>query len=156
MVKIPAAVSNIFCAPKIVRRSPAELTSRAEKAILDSRSEKSDDTSLKGHNHDAAISTVGMDCNVKNLYAQKSGAWSDKYPRLAKDPPENEHTSRYALIVRSHNSKDTRKKLELHSIVVQSPLLKHALGTIFKGYPGITTDVDRLEFKEPFEPFVHR
>ena len=103
MGKIPgaAAVSNFFCAPKIVRRSPAELTSRAEKAILDSRSEKSDDTSLKGHDYDAAISTLGMDCSAKHLYAQKSGGWSDKYPRLAKDPPENEHTSRYALIVRS-------------------------------------------------------
>jgi hypothetical protein len=40
--------------------------------------------------------------------------------------------------------------------VIQSPLIKTVLGRVFKGYDGITTELDRLEFAKPFEPFVHR
>ena len=151
------AVKDFFCVPKVARRSPEELTSRAEKLILESRSVKSNDSTLNGHDHDSGSSTIGMDCNVKNLYKDnRIGSWTEKVPRLVKDPPENDQTSRFALIVRKRQSQDTRKKLEIDSIIVQSPLLKKALGTVFDGYPGITTDLDRLEFTEPFQPFVHR
>lgn len=53
-------------------------------------------------------------------------------------------------------SSDTRKKLSLHSIIVQSPLIKTLLGKVFKGYEGVTTNLERLEFNSPFKPFVHR
>ena len=49
-----------------------------------------------------------------------------------------------------------RKKLQIDSIVIQSPLLKTALGDVMKDYPGVTTSLDRLTFKAPFKPFVHR
>lgn len=44
----------------------------------------------------------------------------------------------------------------IDSLIIQSPLLKQALGDILKDYPGITTDVARLKFSAPFECFVHR
>ncbi|KAL8692933.1 MAG: hypothetical protein Q9218_002135 [Villophora microphyllina] len=103
----------------------------------------------------------GMISNVKNLYpgkADESGrsTWVETYPTDLEDPVENDQTARYALLVRNIKSYDGRKKLEIHSIVVQSPLLKKALGVILAGYPGITTSLDRLTFKPPFKPFVHR
>lgn len=46
--------------------------------------------------------------------------------------------------------------LGLHSIVIQSPLLKELLGVVLAGYPGVTVDLDRLEFSGRFEPLIHR
>ncbi|KAL8849320.1 MAG: hypothetical protein Q9221_005671 [Calogaya cf. arnoldii] len=51
---------------------------------------------------------------------------------------------------------DGRKKLEMDSVVVQSPLLKKALGKVLDDYPGVTTSLDRLTFKAPFKSLVHR
>jgi hypothetical protein len=34
--------------------------------------------------------------------------------------------------------------------------LKNVLGGVLEDYPGITTSLERLEFRSPFEPFVHR
>jgi hypothetical protein len=51
---------------------------------------------------------------------------------------------------------DPAKELALHSIVIQSPPLKQLLGRILDGYPGITLELDRLEFIAPFECFVQR
>lgn len=42
------------------------------------------------------------------------------------------------------------------SIVVQSPLLKKLLGEVLKNYPGVTVDLERLEFSGKFEPLIHR
>jgi hypothetical protein len=41
---------------------------------------------------------------------------------------------------------DPAKELALHSIVIQSPYLKQPLGRILDEYPGITLELDRLEF----------
>lgn len=71
-------------------------------------------------------------------------------------PAENEESSQYSLIVRNVKCYDGRRSLEVHSIVVQSKQLKTFLGKVMKGYPGITMDLDRVEFNNPFKPFVHR
>lgn len=68
----------------------------------------------------------------------------------------NAKTARYALLIRNKKSFDSRKKSEIDSIVVQSPLLKAVLETVLEAYPGITTGLDRLTFSAPFQPFVHR
>jgi len=44
----------------------------------------------------------------------------------------------------------------MHSIVIQSPLLKELLRGVLAGYPGVTVDLDRLEFSGKFEPLIHR
>lgn len=42
------------------------------------------------------------------------------------------------------------------SIEINSPWIEKALGDVFEGYPGVETDVPRLEFAPPFLPFTHR
>ncbi|KAG8534018.1 uncharacterized protein KY384_000860 [Bacidia gigantensis] len=147
-----AAVKDYLKPPKTL--SADELTARADQTILESESTKSEDAQPKGKNN--AASSGGLECTVKNLYMDKRGQWTDKYPYFVKNPPENQQTISHAVIVRNKRSTDSRKKFEIESIVVQSPLLKRALHGIFTGYPGITTDLERLEFKAPFPPFVHR
>lgn len=51
---------------------------------------------------------------------------------------------------------DPSKVLAIHSVVVQSPLLKHVLSKVLAGYPGVTVGLNRLEFSGKFEPLVHR
>lgn len=104
---------------------------------------------------------LGMITDVKNLYHSKPDnqgktTWVDKYPDDLEDAAENAESARYALLIRNNKCYDGRKKLQIDSIVVQSPLLKQVLGNVLKNYPGVTTSLDRLTFKAPFQPFVHR
>ncbi len=104
---------------------------------------------------------TGMRCDIKNLYQTEPDEdgernWTEKYPDYIEEPAENSETLRYALLVRNRKSSDSHKKLEIDSIVVQSPVLKRILATVLEDYPGVTTGLDRLEFETPFEPFVHR
>lgn len=114
-------------------------------------------------NGDDAPSSVelGMITDVKNLYQSKPDdrgktTWVDKYPDDLEEAGENAESARYALLIRNSKCYDGRKKLQIDSIVVQSPLLRLALGSVLKDYPGITTTLDRLTFKAPFQAFIHR
>lgn len=91
-------------------------------------------------------------------HPDKSGntSWTKTYPDDLVEPAEDEESGQYALIVRNAKCYDGRRSLQVHSIVVQSRQLKSFLGKVMKGYPGITMDLDRVEFEQPFKPFVHR
>ena len=85
----------------------------------------------------------GIISDTKNLYQSKPDnrgrtTWVDTYPDDLEDPAENAETARYALLIRNSKCYDGRKKLQIDSIVIQSPLLKQVLGTVLKNYPGIT------------------
>jgi hypothetical protein len=82
--------------------------------------------------------------------------WSVQYPTRAGPPAEDAYSLQHAMVARYKLSDDPSKTLDLHSIVVQSPLLKKSLGKVLEGYPGITTELERVEFNAPFECFVHR
>lgn len=105
---------------------------------------------------------VGSVSEVKNIYkssTDKDGVWTwvNKYPEDVEEPAENAVTDTYAVLVRNVKSQDGRKKLEAHSIVVQSPWLQKALGdVILKDYPGVACELKRLTFEAPFKPFIHR
>ena len=76
---------------------------------------------------------VGMISDVKNLYEGKPDSrgrstWVDEYPDDLEEAAENAETARYALLIRNKKSYDGRKKLDMDSVIVQSPLLKKALG----------------------------
>lgn len=71
-------------------------------------------------------------------------------------PAENSESNQYALVVRHVKCYDGRRNLEVHSVLVQSDHLKNFLGEVFDGYPGLTMKLDRIEFKKPFKPFIHR
>ncbi|ROV92000.1 hypothetical protein VSDG_07632 [Cytospora chrysosperma] len=105
---------------------------------------------------------VGSVSEVKNIYKSskdKDGNWTwvNQYPEDVAEPAENAITDTYAVLVRNIKSPDGRKKLEAHSIVIQSPWLQKALGAvILKDYPGVACELKRLTFEAPFRPFVHR
>jgi len=84
---------------------------------------------------------VGMECDLKHLYQKEDDkgrtSWTDKYPEDLEEAAENETTAKFAILVRNKKSfEDSRKKLEIDSIVVQSPLLKNVLSKVLKDYPG--------------------
>lgn len=113
-------------------------------------------TPVKPKERKGSISTA------KHIYRGKedskgNATWSDKIPENASETPaEDDETAQYAVLVRNKISYDSRKSLEIQSLVIQSPWLKTALNEIFKDYPGVCCKVDRLVFNTPFEPFVHR
>jgi len=104
---------------------------------------------------------IGSIPETRDLYESKPDrngrtSWTTEYPDDLNDPPENAESAQYALLVRHKKCYDGRKKLEINSIVVQSELLKNVLGVVLKNYPGISTNLERVEFHAPFQPFVHR
>lgn len=107
------------------------------------------------------VSEPGMACSVKNLYSGKEDKrgryqWQETIPKNNK-PVENAQTAKYALLVR--NTKvynNPRKTLSVHSIVIQSPLLKRLLQKVLKDYPGLSLNLRRLEFTGKFESLIHR
>jgi hypothetical protein len=110
------------------------------------------------HKHLAPEGTL---CSTRKLYqgppdSNKKSTWLDKEPKDVADAAENEETAQHAFITRLQKSEDSRKKYEIHSIIIQSPHLKHALTEILHDYPGVHCGLRRLEFEAPFRPFVHR
>jgi len=105
---------------------------------------------------------VGMSVGFKNLYSGKEDRhgrfqWQDKIPEDVLKPAEDAETQKWALIIRHVKVyNDPRKTLGIHSIVVQSPLLKKLLEGVLAGYPGVTVGLQRLEFSGRFEPLIHR
>lgn len=106
---------------------------------------------------------IGSLCEAKTLYKGPSKCdccinWVEEYPVDVKASVEKTlDAKRHAIICRvgkSHN--DSKEPLELHSIIVQSPVLKSILGDIFTGYPGITTTLENVEFHAPFWEFLYR
>jgi hypothetical protein len=98
---------------------------------------------------------------VHNLYQSPPDehevwTWVEDYPKNVSEAAENEESAKCALILRNVKSTDGRRKMEAHSLVIQSPQLKKALAEVLEDYPGITCSLQRLEFAKPFEPFVHR
>ena len=105
---------------------------------------------------------VGSLSSVTHIYGVEEDddegqySWFDKFPEKVQEAAENEETARHAFVIRNVKSYDSRKKLKIHSIIIQSPWLKDALAQILKDYPGVTCELERLVFDAPFEPFVHR
>lgn len=104
----------------------------------------------------------GMKSGLKNLYSGKEDKkgryqWQDTIPEDIGDPAESAETAKWALLVRNVKVyNDPRRVLAIHSIVVQSPLLKTLLASVLKNYPGVTVGLNRLEFTGKFEPLIHR
>ncbi|PSK60389.1 Mitochondrial inner membrane i-AAA protease supercomplex subunit YME1 [Elsinoe australis] len=105
---------------------------------------------------------VGMNVGLKHLYSGKEDKkgrfqWQTTIPEDVGKPAEDAETQKWALIVRHIKVyNDPSKVLAVHSIVVQSPLLKDLLKGVLKGYPGVTVGLQRLEFGSKFEPLIHR
>ncbi|KAF4547892.1 ATPase-like protein 4 [Elsinoe fawcettii] len=62
----------------------------------------------------------------------------------------------HALIVKRERDTESLVGIKLHSILVQSPLIKSLLGQVFTDYRGISTELSTVKFNYPFHEFVHR
>ncbi|KAK3109650.1 hypothetical protein LTR53_016861, partial [Teratosphaeriaceae sp. CCFEE 6253] len=83
--------------------------------------------------------------------------WQTTVPEDLGKPAEDAESERWAIIVRHVKAyNDPKKVLSVHSIVIQSPLLKDLLKNVLAGYPGVTVGLKRLEFSGRFEPLIHR
>lgn len=104
----------------------------------------------------------GMTVGYKQLYSGKEDkrgrfTWQTEIPKDLGKPAEDAETEKWALIVRRLRVYNNPKKvLSLHSIEVQSPLIRKILDQVLEGYPGVTTGLKRLQFSGRFEPLVHR
>ncbi|RMY06426.1 hypothetical protein D0867_09168 [Hortaea werneckii] len=105
---------------------------------------------------------VGMSCGFKNLYSGKEDKhgrfqWQTTIPEDLGKPAEDAESEKWAIVVRNVKTyNDPKKVLSLHSILIQSPLLKDLLKDVLEGYPGVTVGLKRLEFSGRFEPLIHR
>ncbi|KIW93447.1 uncharacterized protein Z519_06052 [Cladophialophora bantiana CBS 173.52] len=124
------------------------------------KKEKEEEEEVKEEKPKVPAVPNGSINEAKALYSQKDKdgkyQWVTEEPVDVLEAAENEETARFAFLVRKQKSYDSRKKYDIHSIIVQSPWLKKCLGIILDDYPGITTNLDRLVFRAPFHPFVHR
>jgi hypothetical protein len=123
--------------------------------------DESKDEAKEGEEKEKPKVQVGSVAEAKNIYKGASDddgnwTWVDKYPDDVEEAAENEETATFAVVVRNQKSNDSRKKLEAHSIIVQSPQIRAALAEIMADYPGVACELTRLEFEAPFKPFVHR
>lgn len=107
-------------------------------------------------------SEIGMSAGCKQLYSGKEDKrgrfqWQTTIPEDLGKPAEDAESERWAIIVRNVKVyNDPKKVLSIHSIVIQSPLLKDLLNEVLAGYPGVTVSLKRLEFSGRFEPLIHR
>ena len=119
--------------------------------------EESDAASQASHSSDSIAD--GTLNEVQNLYRSKRDEdgeyeWLKDIPSYyTKDPAEDEKTAKYAILVRNQRASKSHKTLEIHSIVVQSPLLKKALAHVLKDYPGQFLGAEPLVFHKPFRQF---
>ncbi|XXH01683.1 hypothetical protein Hte_008044 [Hypoxylon texense] len=101
-----------------------------------------------------------MTAETKDLYREDFRApWQEWAPEdIGIDFKSTPASAKFALIVRREKKNgDTEEPvLVLHSITVQSPLIKRRLGTVFAGYQGINTNLKKLEFHAPFREFFYR
>ncbi|KAL9106860.1 MAG: hypothetical protein Q9227_008193 [Pyrenula ochraceoflavens] len=141
---------------RITRRS----TNPGDEAIVLTGQAKPAKSELNAIEQNNETEVKGMICEPINLYQKRDEdgnlIWTDEYPKNLHDPVENSETAKYALLVRNTKCLDGKKKLQIQSIQIQSPLLREALGMILDGYPGVTTTLEKLTFSVPFAPFVHR
>ncbi|RYO18687.1 hypothetical protein AA0111_g10599 [Alternaria arborescens] len=129
---------------------------QAENGVADGRDAKENDKK------DEEPCEPGMKNGLKHLYSGKEDdkgrfQWQEEIPEDIGDPAENDETAKWALLVRNVKVYgDPRRVLSIHSVVVQSPLLKKLLAGVLKNYPGVTVGLNRLEFQDKFEPLIHR
>ncbi|KAL9570764.1 hypothetical protein ACKAV7_005101 [Fusarium commune] len=124
------------------------------------RSDEHDPKKQYHQNNSGNPVEVGMAAETKDIYRKSSWdpwqEWTEE--EIGVDGRSSQASAKYALIVRrekEHGETD-ESVLSLHSITVQSPLLRKILGPVFEGYKGINTNLKKLEFHAPFREFFYR
>lgn len=104
---------------------------------------------------------VGSICKALHLYQMNPDdngitSWTKDSVAETAEPVKDPESSQYAIIVREVKCCSGYKRLEIDSIVVQSDHLKRVLAGVMYGYRGITMSLEKVEFRKPFGPFIHR
>ncbi|KAF9871900.1 hypothetical protein CkaCkLH20_10532 [Colletotrichum karsti] len=103
---------------------------------------------------------VGMTSLTKDLYRDDyRQPWQEWAPEdIGINSKSTPASLKFALIVRreKQNGDTEEPVLALHSVAVQSPLIKTQLDPVFAGYRGINTKLKKLEFRAPFREFFYR
>ena len=150
----PAASKEISALPKTIVKVDSELTF--------TRSRSSSPSRHRSPSKDVYVE-AGMSCEAKSLYEGPKKCiccinWVGKTAEEieeAKELTRNPHGGS-ALLIRKRNGHGGEEPFVLHSIVIQSPLIKEALQKVLEGYPGVMPELDDLSFDAPFEPLFHR
>ncbi|KIW90878.1 uncharacterized protein Z519_08661 [Cladophialophora bantiana CBS 173.52] len=106
----------------------------------------------------ADIFEAGMKCESKRLYPRHDGSlyveWVDEIPARIMDQAcgYGNAWKEYALLLRTNLEQGEQR---IQSILIQSPLLKSKLNSIFQDYPGFFMDENKATIDAPFKPFVH-
>lgn len=95
---------------------------------------------------------------TKQLYRPDDrSTWEEWNPgNIRNDVEAGSYAQECALIVRREPHPSNNNQAALHSITIQSPLVKKALDCTFKGFEGLNTQLKQLTFKAPFHPFYYR
>jgi hypothetical protein len=103
------------------------------------------------------IFSLGMRPSAKELYRAHDGSpWDDSVPdRSTENTEAHSYTQECAIVVRRELHPLT-SHVALHSITVQSPLIKEVLDRTFDGYDGLNMRLKHQNFKAPFHPFYYR
>lgn len=105
----------------------------------------------------------GMSCEAKSLYEGPRKCeccinWVDKTAEEVEEAKvlTTKVHGDAAVLTRQRNGHGGEDPFMLHSVVIQSPLLKRTLQKVLKDYPGVSPELDEVEFEAPFEPLFHR
>jgi hypothetical protein len=117
------------------------------------------------YNTDSKTVDSGMHCKIKNLYPGPGSGefmtnWVEQYPDDLSPSSRNEKEFKsHALIIKHKKNTEGEFGMHIHSIKVQSPLLKSVLKQVFHHYPELpfsNFELEQVDFRQPFWPFVHR
>ncbi|RAK97156.1 ATP-binding protein [Aspergillus ibericus CBS 121593] len=99
----------------------------------------------------------GMRAEVQQLYRPDDrSVWNESVPKpSATEAEAGSLAQEFAVIVRREPHLITHQ-IALHSITIQSPLIKKVLERTFQGFEGLNTQLKDLVFKAPFHPFYYR
>lgn len=102
--------------------------------------------------------SLGMRPETKQLYRPDDrSVWDEWKPgNTGTDVEAGSYAEECALIVRHEPHPSNNNQAALHSITVQSPLIKKVLDSTFEGYEGLNTQLKQLTFQAPFHPFYYR
>jgi hypothetical protein len=94
---------------------------------------------------------------IYELYRDHQDApWDDWIPDdIGRDLEASSHSEEFALVVRREKH-PTKNQLVLHSITIQSPVIREAVQSTFHGFEGINTNLRDLTFRAPFHSFYYR
>lgn len=150
---MPSHTEPVFPNPALYYPPPPH----HESLITASSSSSGDPPTEEGTIQD---SQVGMTAETKNLYREDPRLpWQElSLEEIGIDSNAISASNKFALVVRRQKCiGDTdQPAISLHSITIQSPLIKALLGPVFAEYQGINTSLKKLEFTAPFHEFFYR